>query len=354
MGNTGKELEKLVREMEERFLGAGFTVTPRVLVYDADGAQVAEFDILITGTLGDTPIEWLIECRDRPSDGPAPMSWIEQLVGRKLRFNFDKVIAVSTTGFARGVVREARRLGITLRTVNAIGEIGDDFAFHTINLGTVAVGYTGEVQLSSPDLSQDEGLETDADLQVKRIEDTDYRPLGKYILDQIAEQVYASLLGPDVKIGAVLHKDTFVCTTPLDCLVGQERRQLVLVLVPVELWIERTVATVFTMRLYAEDNRVIGQEAHYVLPSGADSLGIRVQQINTAAGTVDWRLIVPEPREAELLARLPQEQRARVRAVTTIYHAQLGLLLDTGDTVGMAIDHAIVPGHEASSNNGRD
>jgi hypothetical protein len=349
MRNTGKDLEKLVHEMEALFLGAGFTVTPRVLVYDDDGMQVAEFDILIAGTLDDAPIEWLIECRDRPSNGPAPMAWIEQLVGRKLRFNFDKVIAVSTTGFAKGVAREAERLGIALRTVKTIREIGDDFAFHSINLGTVAVGYLGTVQLSSPDLGQNEALETNADLQVKGIEDTNYRPLGKYILDQIAEQAYLSLLGPEVQIGTMLHNDTFVCTTPLDCLVGQERRRLARVIVPVELWIERTIATVLTMRVYAEDNRIIGQEAHYVLPSSAGSSGIRVQQINTASGTVDWRLIVPEPREAELIARLPQEQRARVRAVTNIYRAELGLLLNTGDTVGMAVDYAIGSGQDVPS-----
>ena len=120
MGNTGKELEQLVKYVEEVFLPKGFTVTLNQKVFDEDGNQIAELDLIISGQLSTTKISWLIECRDRPSQGAAPVSWIEQLVGRRMRFQFNKVTAVSTTGFAPGAVEFANESGIELRTVGQI------------------------------------------------------------------------------------------------------------------------------------------------------------------------------------------------------------------------------------------
>ena len=87
-----------------------------------DGTSIAEFDIEIRGKVGSTNFFWLIECRDRPGDGPAPSAWIEQLVGRRDRFGFNKVTAVSTTGFAPGAVKYAKESGIELREVKELSE----------------------------------------------------------------------------------------------------------------------------------------------------------------------------------------------------------------------------------------
>ena len=113
--NDGSELERLVKLIEGCVLSKGFKVDSRQPVYNDDGIQIAELDIVITGKVGSASLKWLIECRDRPSDGPAPGSWIEQLTGRRGRFKFDKVMAVSTTGFAAGAKEEAERTGIDLR-----------------------------------------------------------------------------------------------------------------------------------------------------------------------------------------------------------------------------------------------
>src|SRR5262245_21553905 len=102
MSKSGYWLEELVKDIERKLLPNGFTVVSRKRVYNAAGNQIAEFDIEISGNLGSSPIKWLIECRDRPSEGPAPVSWIEQLVGRRSRFKFNQITAVSTTGFATG------------------------------------------------------------------------------------------------------------------------------------------------------------------------------------------------------------------------------------------------------------
>jgi hypothetical protein len=118
--NDGRHLEALVAFVEERMLPKGFDVKCNRRVYNEEGAQIAEFDVEIRGRLGTTDIAWLIECRDRPSSGPAPGNWIEQLVGRKSRFGFNKVTAVSTTGFADGAIEFALQQGIELRVVDAL------------------------------------------------------------------------------------------------------------------------------------------------------------------------------------------------------------------------------------------
>ncbi len=118
--NTGKKLEALVALVEQFLLPQGFVVRTNRQIYGDDGKQIAEFDIEISGKVGSTNFTWLIECRDRPSDGAAPCSWIEQLDGRRTRFNFNKVTAVSTTGFAKGAVEFAERQGIELREVRAL------------------------------------------------------------------------------------------------------------------------------------------------------------------------------------------------------------------------------------------
>src|SRR3990167_5134339 len=101
MKSDGKYLEELVGFIEQQLLPMGFTVTFNECTRDEDGFQTAELDIVIRGSVGDTPIYWLIECRDRPGTGAVGISWIEQLKGRWIRFGFSKVSAVSTTGFSK-------------------------------------------------------------------------------------------------------------------------------------------------------------------------------------------------------------------------------------------------------------
>jgi len=119
MTTDGTGLEKLVAAIEERFLPAGMTVDLRVRQRDNDGRQVAEFDIVVSGKVGTSSFSWLIECRDRPSEGPAPAAWIEQLVGRRSRFLFNTVTAVSTTGFSPAAIDYAKSARIDLREVAA-------------------------------------------------------------------------------------------------------------------------------------------------------------------------------------------------------------------------------------------
>src|SRR6185312_10288838 len=102
MRKDGKALQDLAAFVERTLHPLGYDVVTNWLEYDANGNLLAEFDIQFIGTHQNSGYKWLIECRDRPSDGKAPGSWIEQLVGRRSRFGFNKVTAVSSTGFAPG------------------------------------------------------------------------------------------------------------------------------------------------------------------------------------------------------------------------------------------------------------
>lgn len=126
MKSDGKQLEALVSFVEKILLPQGFDVKTNHLVFNDEGVQIAEFDIEVRGKVGSTEIAWLIECRDRPTKGAAPGSWIEQLVGRRSRFGFNKVTAVSTTGFSAGAVAFAESSGIEIREVKDLSP--DEFS----------------------------------------------------------------------------------------------------------------------------------------------------------------------------------------------------------------------------------
>ena len=120
MAHDGKQLEALIAFVERTLVPQGFTVTTNDRVLNDEGVQVAEFGVTVQGKIGTGEFQWLIECRDRPSSGAAPGSWIEQLVGRRIRFNLSKVTAVSTTGFAVGAHEFAQAQAIELREVKAL------------------------------------------------------------------------------------------------------------------------------------------------------------------------------------------------------------------------------------------
>jgi len=115
----GERFENFVRQIEETTLPSGFVITPRKCIYN-EGVQLAEFDIDIEGIVNGTKFKWLIECRDRPSEGPAPVGWIEQLVGRKFIHKYSKVTAVSTTGFSAGAAQIAQKGNVELKKTREV------------------------------------------------------------------------------------------------------------------------------------------------------------------------------------------------------------------------------------------
>jgi hypothetical protein len=142
----GSVVERVVETIERALLPDGFKVERRQTVRAPDTNEIiAELDIVISGRLGSSAVSWLIECRDRPTEGPAPASWIEQLSARRLRFDFDRVFAVSTTGFSRPAQEFASEAGIPLRTVRTIEDIGKDFGVESFKLHHNVFELTGPV-----------------------------------------------------------------------------------------------------------------------------------------------------------------------------------------------------------------
>lgn len=115
MATDGKWLERLVASIEERALPAGFSVKVNDKIYNEQGVQMAEFDVQVTGRLGTQEVKLLIECRDRK--GPADANWIYSLKGRKDIHGFQKVTAVSTSGFTVPAIEYAKHADIELREV---------------------------------------------------------------------------------------------------------------------------------------------------------------------------------------------------------------------------------------------
>jgi hypothetical protein len=116
----GKQLESVVTYIESLRLPPDWTITPNVRTYTSEGKPSSELDILVEGRAGTMDFKWLIECRDRPSEGAAPVSWIEQLVTRKQRLKLSQLTAVSTTGFSAAALEEAERSGIDTRQVKEL------------------------------------------------------------------------------------------------------------------------------------------------------------------------------------------------------------------------------------------
>lgn len=146
MSTSGRELEDLVADLERQFVPHGLEVNVRQREI-VDGVQIAEFDVVISGPVGSTSVSWLLSCRDRPSSGPAPSEWIEQLVGRRSRFHWDKVFAVSTTGFARPAEEYAAQAGVMLRTVTRIVDVARDFHCRDLSIEIRTMEQTGAMEL---------------------------------------------------------------------------------------------------------------------------------------------------------------------------------------------------------------
>lgn len=62
----------------------------------------------------------IVECRyhSRPQD----VKWVEELYGRRVSLNATSVIGISSSGFTKGALEKARRLGVFLRTLTELSD----------------------------------------------------------------------------------------------------------------------------------------------------------------------------------------------------------------------------------------
>jgi hypothetical protein len=259
--NDGSDLEKLVEAIERQLAPEGFSVVRGERVFDEEGNPVAEFDIRIAGPVGSSEVNWLIECRDRPSDGPAPAQWIEGLVGRRERFGFDKVFAVSTSGFAQGARHYARAKGIVLRTVDRPGELVGDFHVEEVKLALRSVEFTKVMPLLLT--STGKSLLPERALFMPG-GGFDTVSLENLILLQLRQTEEGA--GWNTEDGAV-RPLMFVLASPVEAIVDGVRVWIEHLSVPILLRTRVLTSRALAVRIYAEDGRLLGTEATFEFPS---------------------------------------------------------------------------------------
>jgi hypothetical protein len=281
MDKTGKEVEELVHGIEQQLLPQGFKVEPRQRVFDDAGQQVAELDLVISGALGSSSVRWLIECRDRPSEGSAPVAWIEQLVGRRERLQFDKVFAVSTTGFSSAAKDFAKSKGVILRTVMRFTDIKSDFMIQSLSYDFELMDFAGPMQMQTADPNYKRSGDV-RDPMFKRVTDPEFMHLPIFV-SRNPEHVYPL----DQNAGLV----EFKYDDWLDMKAGDELFRVHLVRIPLRMnrFVRTSKALLATV--YAEDGKPIWLEGQFETDTPKGKVKSRVQVLTHADGTQSIQLL---------------------------------------------------------------
>lgn len=117
MTKSSEKLEQQIQRIHDLLEQQGAAVTWDDHLPDPDNPeQLRQIDVTIKRD--DTLT--LIECRIHKN--PQDVTWIEELVGRRLSLRADAVIAVSASGFTKGAVAKGKAHGILLRTLRSLTE----------------------------------------------------------------------------------------------------------------------------------------------------------------------------------------------------------------------------------------
>lgn len=132
MPRKGRCLEILVAQLQEQLAEIEVSVKSPEEFYKR-GTKVGEIDITLRGKIGSVKIAIGIECRDRPSEGPQGIPWINELIGKRTQHGLNKVVAVSTTGFVKEALRYAHKEGIDTIIVDRPEELSTTHFFEKIS-----------------------------------------------------------------------------------------------------------------------------------------------------------------------------------------------------------------------------
>lgn len=277
---TGKPLEELVKMIEQFLLPEGFKVESREKIFDESGVQIAEFDLVVSGCLGSSTIRWLIECRDRPAGETEPGSWIEQLAGRKQRFNFDKAFAVSTSGFSKSARDCAERFGIILRTVKNINEIASDFKILGFQYNLQEFEFIGPMGGELEDPNQQINLEIRRPL-IRRLGEMDFQPLPIFV-----PRNRQSPPAPDFGIELMY----FQCEGWVEILAEQEIIRIKNIRVPLLIKHFGHFCKALFGRVYSENEKTIWAEATFEIDTPRGEVKTRMQVFKHPAGQMTAKI----------------------------------------------------------------
>ncbi len=117
MGRASDKFEKQIHRIHNLIEQAGSKITWNDKIPDPDNPkQDRQIDITIRRNNKLT----LIECRIRKKI--QDVTWVEEIIGRRMSLNADSVIAVSASGFTKGAVKKAKKYGIILRDIQTLTE----------------------------------------------------------------------------------------------------------------------------------------------------------------------------------------------------------------------------------------
>lgn len=117
MSDDSRRFEQQVERIHSLIDGNDAVVTWNDRLPDPDNPQQArQIDVTIRRGTDLT----LVECRIHSA--AQDVTWIEELIGRRVSLGADAVIAVSASGFTRGAIAKAKAHGIVLRDFATLSE----------------------------------------------------------------------------------------------------------------------------------------------------------------------------------------------------------------------------------------
>lgn len=120
MPKKTNDFQALIKHIYEQIVPAGGTVTESGMVYDKEAEILREVDILVEYKYAGHKFSFMVECRDRSRRDS--VEWIDGLVGKSKPLAVNKVIAVSSKGFAKSAITKARANEIETFTLEEANE----------------------------------------------------------------------------------------------------------------------------------------------------------------------------------------------------------------------------------------
>ncbi|SDY75791.1 Restriction endonuclease [Nitrosomonas sp. Nm58] len=136
MPKRTNDFQSLIKTIYEQIVhDFGGKVTESSMVFDKEAEILREVDILVEYKYAGHDFSFVVECRDRSRS--ETVEWIDGLVGKTKSLNVNKVIAVSSKGFASSAKRKAQKNGIETLTLEKAEEI--DWVKYPIKPGVIVI-----------------------------------------------------------------------------------------------------------------------------------------------------------------------------------------------------------------------
>ena len=115
MTQASDEFEIMISRTHKLLEGDDATVDWNERIPDPDNPkQGRQIDVLVRKD----GLKNLIECRLHKE--PQDVTWIEELIGRRLSLDANAIVAVSASGFTSGAIKKANKYGVLLKDVNRL------------------------------------------------------------------------------------------------------------------------------------------------------------------------------------------------------------------------------------------